>query len=696
MKLNLKNNFKNIFLLLFVAIFIAACNINPLEEENNIISKNESNLNIDSNLLSNQKDIIEITSQEELNKILIENNQNSNLNQNSFMARELVLKQSPSLDTMSSNKDSSSEYSQTNNQVSTVDEADIVKTDGTYIYTLSQNKIIVVKTENNKIIAEIQLEKSSDIVNFLIKENKIIIFSQEYISHFNIDEISLLPQEIFSQVTSLSIYENINEEFNLITSYSIEGNYNDARLIEDYIYLISNKYIYQNSNFPTVFKDSQPLSTSRTFILPNIPQEQFTIISSLNLKNLEEFNSNSYILDYSSSIYISKNNIYLISNNYNINQEQEQFKKIIYPLIKDKTNINIEEKKEDIFQKFNSYFSSLSEKEQKDLYENIQAKTEEFYFNQQKEQTSKINKFSINKGEINFETSTNVIGNLLNQFSLDEYQENLRVATTLSYWDRNSNEQYLENFVTIFDKNLNQISQINSIAIGERIFSARFEKETLYLVTFEQIDPFFVINLSDPSNPEILGELKLPGFSNYLQAYNSTHVIGIGRETKENQRGGFDIIGLKISLFDVTDKLNPVEISNFILEEKYAQSQSLYEHKSILLDSNKEILVIPIQQSSYDYNLGSVIENPFNGAFLFSLKDNKIEKKLEIKHEFTNNKNSWSNPNQILRSLYIKNNLYTISQTGIQVFDLDSFENLNEIDFKYQQREAINIEPYYR
>lgn len=694
--IRIKKKFNYSFFLFFF-IFLTGCTQIDVNNETIIQNQNQT-----------QQGLIEISSQEELNDHM--GNELINIltprsNSMQFNSRDMALdgatqELSSSEFESSQEQVSTTDYSKTNIQTQGVDEADIVKTDGNYIYTLSQNKIIIVKKEDentHSVIDEIKINgTNSNIVNFLIKDDKIIVFSQDYISHYLLKEESLIPSEQNSQVTTVSIYNNTQDSFSQVISHSVEGSYNDARLIDNYIYLISNKAVYDNINMPTVFRDSQPVTTSRTFIMPHIPSEQFTIISSLNLNDTQDFNSNSYMLDYSSTMYISKNNIYLISNNINNYDEVEEFKEVVLPLVTDNLNINEESSKEEIYSEFKQYFSSLSQDQQKGLYENIQKNLSQYYQNQQKLQSSQINKFSLNEGEINFETSAKVVGNLLNQFSLDEHNNTLRVATTLSYYDNNISETYLENFVTVYDENLNQISQIDSIAVGERIYSARFQQDTLYLVTFDQIDPFFVIDLNDPYSPKILGELKLPGFSNYLEVYNSTHVVGIGKETKENSRGGFEVVGLKISLFDVKDKLNPIEVDNYIIEEKYAQSESLYEHKAVLLDSNKEVLVIPIQENiQYGRNSEEEIES-FQGAFVFSLKDSKITKQFQVEHEFVQIQNYWNNPNMIFRSLYIDDGLYTISQAGINVNNLNTSEQIDEIDFNYEEKQYDVIEPYYR
>src|SRR5439155_264474 len=191
------------------------------------------------------------------------------------------------------------------------------------------------------------------------------------------------------------------------------------------------------------------------------------------------------------------------------------------------------------------YYNNLPESEKTQLFDKI-AKALADYDAQIQRDTQKtvIHKIAIGKnGTIDYISKGEVPGRLLNQFSMDENGSKFRVATTSEYFSQYRNYRY--NSVYVLDQNLKTIGSLEQIAPDEQIYSARFMGDRLYLVTFKQVDPFFVIDLS-ADQPKVLGKLKLPGFSNYLHPYDQTHIIGIGRETNENQFGGVQQQGVTL------------------------------------------------------------------------------------------------------------------------------------------------------
>ena len=143
--------------------------------------------------------------------------------------------------------------------------------------------------------------------------------------------------------------------------------------------------------------------------------------------------------------------------------------------------------------------------------------------------TTAIHKIAIRNGAITYIARGDVPGVLESQFSMDEYKNNLRAATTSSVYTTRGSYKY--NNVFVLDASMKTIGSLTHIAEQEKIYSTRFIGDRLYMVTFKRIDPFFVIDLSSPSSPKILGKLKIPGYSDYLHPYDATHIIGIGKET---------------------------------------------------------------------------------------------------------------------------------------------------------------------
>ena len=163
----------------------------------------------------------------------------------------------------------------------------------------------------------------------------------------------------------------------------------------------------------------------------------------------------------------------------------------------------------------------------------------------------------------------------MNQYSMDENNGYFRIATTSYDYSQGSATSTQENNLYILDSNLNVVGQLQNLASGEDLHSARFIGDRCYLVTFNQIDPLFVVDLSNPTSPQVLGNLTIPGYSDFLQPYDATHLIGIGQDVNTSIGAGLAEItgdvyytavqGLKVSLFDVSDVANPTEISSVVI-----------------------------------------------------------------------------------------------------------------------------------
>ena len=258
---------------------------------------------------------------------------------------------------------------------------------------------------------------------------------------------------------------------------------------------------------------------------------------------------------------------------------------------------------------------------------------------------------------------------------MDEYEGNLRLATT--YTIREGEEEIVgdadgvpitkvpeikySNRLYVLDKNLKEIGRIDDLAKDEQIYSVRFIGKIGYIVTFKQIDPLFVIDLSDPTNPQIKGELKIPGYSSYLHPYDENHIIGIGYNTKSNGHGGITNDNMKMSMFDVSDVENPKEMFSIDIGTEYVHSEILYNHKSLFYKKSDNLIGFPV---SYDSQ---------NRLEIFKIDlENGFEKYAEI----LNNKDF----NGIERAIYIEDTLYTLHYNGIISYNLNTFEKLNELE----------------
>jgi uncharacterized secreted protein with C-terminal beta-propeller domain len=299
-----------------------------------------------------------------------------------------------------------------------------------------------------------------------------------------------------------------------------------------------------------------------------------------------------------------------------------------------------------------------------------------------------VHRISIDNGAIDIEASGTVPGRILNQFSMDEYDNHFRIATTSSSFGgvraANSNNVY------ILDSELSIVGRLENLAPGEQIYSARFMGDKGYLVTFKNIDPLFTLDLSDPSSPMVLGKLKIPGYSNYLHPFDENHLIGIGKEAVESKDENFAWYqGVKISLFNIEDVETPKEVGKLLIGDRGTDSPVLYDHHAMLFDKRSGVIVIPILEAKIfpeKYPQGvppsTHGEYVFQGAYVLNID---VEDGIEVKGMVTHIddpqvliKSGYYlySPYEIVRSLYIGEVLYTISSGKVVA---SSLENLEEI-----------------
>jgi uncharacterized secreted protein with C-terminal beta-propeller domain len=270
----------------------------------------------------------------------------------------------------------------------------------------------------------------------------------------------------------------------------------------------------------------------------------------------------------------------------------------------------------------------------------------------------------IENNTISPEAKGNVPGSEINQFSMDEYNNYFRIATTTRINGTTQNNLYALNM------NLSIIGSLENVAPGEAIDSARFIGDRCYFATsVVRRDPFFVIDVGNASEPKILGYLKIPGFTRYLHPYDENHVIGIGRDANNS---------VKISLFDVTNVSAPIETSNYAVKGVWSDTEVLTEHKAFLFDGSKDLLVIPLSISAYDE--AEDLYSMWQGVYVFNIT---LSNGLVLKGNVTHQDDSsyyWDSNYWVKRALYIKNVLYTVSNDKIKMNDLETLALINEIE----------------
>lgn len=569
-----------------------------------------------------------------------------------------------------------------------------------------------------EILSEIEFDSNPR--NIFINDDKLIVFTtgsdyiQTGVSCAGILE-DFVPCGSYSRsATNVNIYDLSNrEDPELETKVEISGNYVEARMIDDYVYLISSQYIRTNYfDLPSYrvngIGTTVPAQEIAYFDYPS-SSYNFNSVSAIDIDN-GDVNTKVYLMDRSTNIYVSQNNVYLtymkrFSQEYHLEKMVEE---VYLPALPDEqdekinqvmaSNSQVYQKSREIQNILENYIKSLKPGELEEFSEEFQQALEEYYIELQK-QTEKtiIHKIEIDKDDISYQSVGEVPGSALNQFSMDEYNNHFRIATTTGHVSRSGQSSSL-NHLYVLDEDLDIVGSVEDLAEGERIYSARFLGARAYLVTFKKVDPLFVIDLSRPDDPEVLGYLKITGYSDYLHPYDENHVIGIGKETRGGNEQFSWYQGIKISLFDVSDVSNPVEKAKIEIGDRGTESYALRDHKAFLFDREKELLVIPvalaeIDQSRYDEEIPDNTrgQHVWQGAYVLNINLDEISVRGKITHYDQDQEISrWYRGGQkaIQRSLYMDNVLYTISQSKIKANDLISIEQINQVDLPIEEREA--------
>jgi inhibitor of cysteine peptidase len=531
--------------------------------------------------------------------------------------------------------DSTSDYATTNIQVAGVDEADIVKTDGEYIYLVSGNKTIIVKAyppEQAQVLSEIELEGT--VVGIFINGDRLVVFEEET-PYYDLPTVRESYIGDISPRTYIKVYDiSDRENPRLQRDISADGQYVSSRMVGNYTYVVINEPVYEQDdelNLPRMYSgdnETEIPATDISYCDVSDYYYMYTTIMAINTQDdSQEPTYETILMGASSTLYVSPDNIYLT-----------------FP----------------VWGRDVGDFGRTS-----------------------------IHRIHIDGDEIEYVASGEIPGMVLNQFSMDEYGDHFRVATT-------TYGQTTENNVYVLDMSLNITGSLTDLAPGETIYSARFMGERGYLVTFKQVDPLFVIDLSDPYNPEELGYLKVTGYSDYLHPYDENHIIGIGKETTD--AGEFAWYqGVKISLFDVTDVGKPQEISKLEIGDRGTDSPVLWDHKAFLFDRVRNLMVMPIlvaevDQSKYPGGVPSWVsgEPVWQGAYVFNVS---LDQGIQIKGGITHVEDPdeleqdyyyyFYSSFSVTRSLYIGDVLYTISGAKIKINSLENLDYINEVQLLY-------------
>ncbi len=591
-------------------------------------------------------------------------------------------------------------YSTTNVQVKDVDEPDYIKNDQKYAYIVSGDKLTIIDAypaETAKIILKIGLDvpQGQPLQNIFLNKNLLTIFYQDSQEMDYIQEYGFAPSKIYTPLTHITILDVSDKQSpKIVKDYSVNGYYNSARMIGGMVYVVTvNDVNIPRPIVPMIREQNAILVDPPVYYFDNPDQYyNFNTVTAIDIFN-NKINAETFLMSSAGTVYVSNDNIYItyqknMPYNYYSNMEKDRFFSAILPSlpqdIQEKIKATVsdgtipqQEKWNRVSDLLQDAYNGLSSSDRSKLFEKIQNAISE-YDSKLQEQTLKtvIHKISINDISLNYVAKAEVPGRLLNQFSMDQSGDRFRIATTSEYYNQYKTVQF--NNVYVLDESMNQVGKLEKIAQDETIYSARFMGDRLYMVTFKRIDPFFVIDLSTDI-PKVLGALKIPGYSNYLHPYDANHIIGIGKETKDNQYGGTEILGVKVALFDVTDVSNPRVIDVKTIGRQGTDSEVLSDHKALLFDKEKNILSIPITEQGetvYNSDVRYYENRVWRGFYVFGIDPSEG---LTLRGTVSHSNSTGYDYSMPSRSFYIGDTLYTVSSNLIKMNGLDDLHMINEL-----------------
>ena len=523
-------------------------------------------------------------------------------------------------------------YGKTNVQVENVDEADIIKNDGKYLYILSggsfqvDRRVTILSAEDMEVTSRIELESDEyyyNVQEMYVNGDRLILLARETEKlESDDDEVSTYDRAYYggyyygeSKVVSFVYDISDRESPVLVRKVTQDGSrYISSRMIDGILYTVSSYWVegrteeeISENSIPEV--NGEEIKCDCIYIY-DYDSKEYVILSAYDTLLDDGTVTSLSLLGTGGEVYCSNDALYVAGWQYN------------------------------------------------DGYGNA----------------TEIYSFNLNGTDISYRASGAVKGNILNQFSLDEYQENLRIATTYYSYKHDVDVSS----VYVLNKDLELIGALEDIAYDEQVKSVRFMGDTGYIVTFRNTDPLFTLDLSDPTAPKAVGEVKLPGFSSYLHPVGEELVVGLGYDGDEESA---DFSSIKVSLFDVSDLKNPEEVDTFVLKNVY--SQALDNPKAFIYYPEENLIGFPVEH----YDSTTVLSYK-----LLKIENGVIESHLGYVHE------SERFTGDVFRGTYIGQKLYTIDNYNVCEFDIataDMLRSCEILDVEEDTPEYYSRYDYY-
>lgn len=563
-------------------------------------------------------------------------------------------------------------FTSTNLQEVGVDESDVYKTDGRYIYVARSKSLFILdtKTEDgdaNELRQVAQLELGQPVSSIYLRGDTIIALAQDYgYSNFGRPEILIYPPYYSS--STLSVYEiDVSDAADpqVAGKTEFDGSLVSSRILNDRLVLILNIV-------PEVPVSGNPISLATLELEAILPKVRMAG----QAQNIAEWDE-----------WLRPEN----PDGYNmtavVTVDADDVQNIIRSVAVMANAGTIYSSTEALYITDTDYDAANAFKE-----------------------TTEIHKFAYgDDGGATYVASGAVRGRPLNQYSLGEYDGNLRIATHVQNFDviafddvvgiavdgpqvgateparAQSREEPTgpSNSIFVLGENagkLDTLGAITGIAPGERIYSARFMGERGFLVTFEQIDPLFVLDLANANDPKIVGELKIPGFSDYLHIVGEDRLIGVGRATEIAPWGGIITAGMQISLFDVSDPTNPTAIQQLAVGGQGSQSDVSYNPKAftLLQRDGKHIMALPASIWDYSNTDDFSPTGQFNGVITYDvdLANGFTERgRVSAVTDNTYGYVDWR------RAMIIADQMFALSSGGVRSARLEDLSEMDAVAF---------------
>lgn len=548
------------------------------------------------------------------------------------------------------------EFSQTNVQVSGVDEADIVKNDGEYIYMVKDSEVIIVRAfPANELseVSRIKFENGAFSATQLYLDGDLLavigLSSYPYRGGIEESRLQIFAPEFYGGSRSKVFIVDVADRKNPKVKRAIEfeGDYQTSRKVGDTLYMVVDVRALSDNRLLPAFGDFEggggtngglkPIAgCGDVRYFPGFTQPNYLIVAAIDVDDFSKEVEREVYLGAAENVFASKENLYVAEAHYDNALEIHNKVGLWTP----------------------------------------------------PEEYTAVYRFSLSPGDIAYEGRGKVPGHILNQFSMDEFRGNFRIATTKSSaWGPIGNQT--DNNVYVLDSGfMNIVGRLEGIAPGERIYSTRFIGDRLYMVTFRQVDPFFVIDLSSSRAPKILGYLKIPGYSDYLHPYDENHILGFGKDTGESFEpevmATFPVParpeGVKVALFDVSDVERPALKFKMVIGKHGSDSELLYDHKALLFDKAKGFFAFPVQ-------LAEEYRTYFKGAHAYDIDlENGFNLRGEATHyddgAFDREYFYGEYEKDIQRIIYIGNHFYTISPGMIKALAIDDVTEAGRLNIK--------------